>query len=56
MQPSTMFRMYSCSKVITITAAMILYERGLLLLDDPVENYLPCYKNALYYDYVNCKS
>lgn len=50
-QPSTMFRMYSCSKVITITAAMILYERGLLLLDDPVENYLPCYKNALYYDY-----
>ena len=30
---------------------MILYERGLLLLDDPVENYLPCYKNALYYDY-----
>ena len=49
--PSTLFRMYSCSKVVTVAAAMILYERGQLLLDDPVGQYLPCYRDVSYYDY-----
>ena len=34
---------YSCSKVFTMTAVMQLVERGLLLLSDPVADYLPAY-------------
>ncbi len=37
--------MFSCSKPITVTAVLMLYERGLLSLDDLVEKYLPAYKN-----------
>ena len=37
--------MYSCSKPITVTAVMMLFERGLLSLDDLVEKYIPEYKN-----------
>jgi len=32
---------YSCSKILTMTAALQLWERGLLGLDDPVAKYLP---------------
>ena len=38
--------MYSCSKVITATATMMLVERGVLSLDDEVSKYLPCFNNA----------
>ncbi|WP_186577228.1 serine hydrolase domain-containing protein [Aquibacillus kalidii] len=41
----SIFRIYSMTKVVTCTAALMLYERGLFLLNDPVENYLPEYKN-----------
>lgn len=41
--------MYSCSKPVTATAALILFERGLLSLDDPVEKYIPEYKNITVY-------
>lgn len=34
-------RIYSNTKLITSVAAMILYERGLFDLDDPLEEYLP---------------
>lgn len=34
---------YSCSKVITCTAALMLYERGLFRLTDPLCDYLPEY-------------
>ncbi len=41
----TLFRMYSMTKVITCTAALMLYERGRFLLDDPVSKYLPEFAN-----------
>ena len=41
MEKDALFRICSQSKAITATAAMILWERGQLGLDDPVSNYLP---------------
>ena len=35
------FQMYSCSKPITVFAAMQLIDRGEMSLDDEVEKYLP---------------
>ena len=35
------YRIYSCTKVFTVVAAMQLYEKGLFLLNDPIEQYLP---------------
>lgn len=35
---------YSCSKVTTVTAALQLYERGLFLLDDPLYEYMPAFR------------
>ena len=32
--PGTVYRMYSCTKVVTAAAAMLLLERGKMLLDD----------------------
>ncbi len=32
---------YSCSKPLTVTAALQLYEKGFFLLDDPLYEYLP---------------
>ncbi|MBD8069821.1 serine hydrolase domain-containing protein [Bacillus sp. PS06] len=46
----TIYRIYSMSKVVTCTAALMLYERGLFLLDDPLEEYLPEFKNLTYFD------
>lgn len=40
-QRDTIFRLYSMSKPITSAAAMLLLERGLLDLEDPVSDYLP---------------
>ena len=37
----TLFRIASMTKPITSVATMMLYERGLFLLDDAVANYLP---------------
>jgi len=39
------FRMYSMTKPITCLAALILYELGKFDLDDPLEKYLPEFKN-----------
>ena len=39
--PDTIYRAYSMTKVITCTAALMLYERGMYLLTDPVKEYLP---------------
>ena len=44
-QPDTLFRIASMTKPITSVAIMMLYERGLFLLDDAVENYLPEFAN-----------
>jgi len=45
LKDDSLFRIYSMTKPITTTAAMILYEEGKLRLDDPVEKYLPAFKN-----------
>ncbi|UGB32932.1 serine hydrolase domain-containing protein [Metabacillus sp. B2-18] len=45
----TIFRIYSMTKVVTCTAALMLYERGLFLLNDPLEKYLPEFKNMKVY-------
>lgn len=42
----TLYNMYSCSKPITVTAAMQLVESGKLELDAPVSRYLPEYADA----------
>ena len=37
----TLYNMYSCTKPLTVTAGMMLWERGALDLDAPVTKYLP---------------
>ena len=44
MPTDAMFRICSMSKPITTVAAMMLYEEGKFLLDDPVSKYLPEFK------------
>jgi CubicO group peptidase (beta-lactamase class C family) len=44
MQTDTIFRIASMTKPVTSVAAMILYEEGQLLLDDPLGKYLPEFK------------
>lgn len=41
----TIFRIYSMTKPITSVVLMQLYEEGELLLEDPVERYLPAFAN-----------
>ena len=45
----TIYRIYSMSKVVTCVAALMLYERGLFLLNDPLEEYLPEFKDPKVY-------
>ncbi len=40
-----LFYIYSCSKVATITAAMQLFEKGKFLLDDPIYEFIPEFRN-----------
>lgn len=40
-----LYDVYSCTKVITMTASMQLVDKGLIHLDDPVEQYLPAFAN-----------
>lgn len=47
MELDSIFRIYSMSKPITTVAAMMLYEQGKFQLTDPVEKYLPEFKNIL---------
>lgn len=44
-QKDTIFRLYSCTKPITATALMILFERGELELEYPLYKYIPSYKD-----------
>ena len=41
----SIFRLMSMSKVVTAVCVLQLYERGLLNLDDPVEKYIPAFRN-----------
>jgi CubicO group peptidase (beta-lactamase class C family) len=45
MHEDTIFRIASMTKPITTTAAMMLYEEGKFLLDDPVSKYIPGFAN-----------
>jgi len=44
MRNDRLFNIYSCSKVTTVTAALQLYEKGYFLLDDPLYDFIPEYK------------
>jgi CubicO group peptidase (beta-lactamase class C family) len=50
-EPDTIYRIYSMTKVITCVAALMLYEKGVYLLNDPLEEYLPEFKNPRVYRY-----
>ncbi|MEK3886835.1 serine hydrolase domain-containing protein [Bacillus sp. FSL K6-3431] len=50
----TIYRIYSMTKVVTCTAALMLYERGLFLLNDPLEEYLPEFKDPQVYRINDC--
>ncbi|HAN69087.1 MAG TPA: serine hydrolase [Halieaceae bacterium] len=45
MSENTIFRIYSMSKPITSVALMMLYERGLFSLEDPVHRFIPEWRN-----------
>jgi len=40
-----MLNLYSCSKVATVTAALQLYEKGWFLLDDPLYEFIPEFRD-----------
>lgn len=40
-----LFFIYSCSKVATVTAALQLYEKGIFLLDDPLYDFIPEFRD-----------
>ena len=40
-----MLNMYSCSKLVTVVAALQLYERGYFLLSDPIYQFIPEFRN-----------
>jgi CubicO group peptidase (beta-lactamase class C family) len=45
MRKDTLFRIYSMTKPIVSVAAMMLWEEGRLLLNDPVSKYIPAFAN-----------
>lgn len=47
MKPDAIFRIASMSKAITTVAALILYEEGRFLLNDPVSKYIPAYAKSV---------
>lgn len=44
------YRLWSSTKVIVCTAAMMLFERGRFLLNDPIYDYFPEWKNTMVAD------
>ncbi len=45
MEGGELFNIYSCSKPCTVTAALQLYEKGYFLLDDPLYEYIPAFRD-----------
>ena len=45
----SILRFYSMSKPVTATAVMMLYEKGLFQLDDPLSDYISAFKNMQVY-------
>ncbi len=55
LKKDAIFRIASQTKAITSTAAMILFEEGKFLLDDPISKYIPSFKNPQILDKFNEK-
>ena len=55
-EEDTIFRIYSMTKPITSVAVMMLYERGLLHLDDPASEYIPALKQLEVFESGDAKS
>ena len=55
LKKDAIFRIASQTKAITSVAVMMLYEEGKFLLDDPVGNYIPEFRNARVIDQFNEK-
>jgi CubicO group peptidase (beta-lactamase class C family) len=53
MQKDQIFRIMSQTKAITSVGIMILYEQGKLLLDEPVSDFIPEFKNPVVLDKFN---
>jgi len=47
MKASTLFRLYSQTKPLTVVGFMQLWERGLVALEDPLSKYIPDFANAV---------
>lgn len=45
--PNDLYDVYSCTKIITMTAAMQLVEKGLISLDDQVDKYIPQFASMM---------
>lgn len=43
MAPDALFRIFSMTKPVTVTAVLLLFEEGRFLLDDPIADYLPAF-------------
>lgn len=46
MQGDELYNLYSCTKVSTCATALILVDKGLLSLDDPVSKYIPAFADV----------
>ena len=55
LKKDAIFRIASQTKAITSVAVMMLYEEGKFLLDDPIGNYIPEFRNAKVIDQFNEK-
>lgn len=53
MLPNSLFRIMSQTKAITSVGIMMLYEKGKFLLDDPIGNFIPEFKNQVVIDTYN---
>lgn len=49
MREDAIFRVYSMTKPVTALATMMLYERGLLDLDQPISDFIPAFKKMEVY-------
>lgn len=47
MRRDTIIRLYSMTKPVTAASAMLLFERGLIDLYDPISKYLPSFRNQM---------
>lgn len=53
MPEDAIFRIMSQTKAITSVAIMMLYEEGRLMLDEPIANFIPAFKNPVVLDKYN---